>query len=203
LKASERLLSADTHSNTANYKYTYSTEIVPICKDDLVCMPSKLARQLGNINPLTVCTRVGNSIHLVDPSTLQTCEITAPTYWRTPFEALASVSDLVEFTILDIEPSGGARGKWVLADAQIATSGAFRSSGAQNDGMMDYETSSTPSQVFHTRTHLVLSCSLATQLWVSFSAIPTSTQTTLPACRRTAYPILFWLRNRTQTDEEK
>lgn len=29
---SKRLISHDIHSNTYNYKYTYSIEIVPICK---------------------------------------------------------------------------------------------------------------------------------------------------------------------------
>ncbi|KAI9438649.1 NMD3-domain-containing protein [Lactarius indigo] len=154
-KTSERLLSADTHSNTANFKFTYSVEIVPICKDDLVCLPSKLARQLGNIDPLTVCSRVGNSLHLLHPSTLQSCELISSTYWRAPFDSLASISDLVEFTVLDIEPSGRTHGKWVMADAQVALSGAFRSTKVyEDDRMMDYETASSASQIFHTRTHL-------------------------------------------------
>lgn len=154
-KASERLLSADTHSNTANFKFTYSVEIVPICKDDLVCLPPKLARQLGNIDPLTLCTRVGNSLHLLHPSTLQACELIVSTYWRAPFESLANVSGLMEFVVLDVEPSGKTRGKWVLADAQIALSGAFRSTGTyEDDRMMDYETAASTNQIFHTRTHL-------------------------------------------------
>ena len=154
-KTSERLLSADTHSNTANFKFTYSVEIVPICKDDLVCLPPKLARQLGSIDPLTLCTRVGNSLHLLHPSTLRSCELIASTYWRAPFDSLAGVSDLVEFTVLDIEPSGRTHGKWVMADAQVAMSGAFRSTGTyEDDRMMDYETASSTNQIFHTRTHL-------------------------------------------------
>ncbi|KAL6307035.1 NMD3-domain-containing protein [Sparassis latifolia] len=153
-KASEQLLSADTHTNTANFKYTYSVEIIPVCKDDLVCIPPKLARQLGNISPLTICSRVGNTLHLLDPSTLQLCELSAPTYWRTPFEALATVTDLVEFTVLDVEPSGQTRGKYVLADAQVALSGAFRSSGHAHDDSMDYDDPAVASQIFHTRTHL-------------------------------------------------
>ncbi|KAG1870153.1 NMD3 family-domain-containing protein [Suillus subalutaceus] len=132
-KGSEQLLSTDTHSGTANYKFTYSVEIVPICKDDLVCIPPKQARQLSNISPLTICTRVGNSFQLLDPATLQTCEISAQVYWRAPFASLATVTDLVEFTILDVEPSGTVRGKWVSADAQ---------------------SSSVSTQIFHTRTHL-------------------------------------------------
>jgi nonsense-mediated mRNA decay protein 3 len=154
-KGSEQLLSTDTHTGTSNYKFTYSVEIVPVCKDDLVCIPLKQARQLGNISPLTVCVRVGSSIQLLDPSTLQVCDITALVYWRTPFDALATVTDLVEFTVLDIEPSGPRRGRLVLADAQVALSGAFRSSGThEDDGMMDYETSALSNQIFHTRTHL-------------------------------------------------
>jgi len=156
-KASEQLLSADTHTNTANFKYTYSVEIIPICKDDLVCIPLKQARQLSNISPLAICSRIGNSIHFMDPSSLQSVEISAPSYWRTPFESLATVTDLVEFTVLDIEPSGTTKGKWVLADAQVALSGAFRSSGIQqddDDGIMDYESSTVANTIFHTRTHL-------------------------------------------------
>jgi len=129
---------------------------MPICKDDLVCIPQKLARQLGNINPLTICSRVGNTIHLLDVATLQQCELSAPTYWRTPFDSLATVTDLVEFTVLDIEPSGPRRGKLVLADAQVAMSGAFRSSGTHDDpdAIMDYESSTYTNQIYHTRTHL-------------------------------------------------
>jgi nonsense-mediated mRNA decay protein 3 len=155
-KGSEQLLSTDTHSGTANFKFTYSVEIVPICKDDLVCIPPKQARQLSNISPLTLCTRVGNSFQLLDPATLQTCEISAHVYWRAPFSSLATVADLVEFTVLDVEPSGTVRGKWVSADVQVAMSGAFKSSGAHGDQdmIMDYESSTLSTQIFHTRTHL-------------------------------------------------
>lgn len=111
---------------------------------------------MANISPLTLCSRVGNTLHLLDPSTLQSCEITAPIYWRTPFESLTGVTDLVEFTVLDIEPSGNSKGKHVAADAQVALSGAFKSSHphGEDDSMMGYESSSLANQIFHTRTHL-------------------------------------------------
>lgn len=155
-KGSERLLSKDTHTNIANYKFTYSTEIAPICKDDLVCMPIKQARSLGNINPLTVCTRVGNVLHLMDPATLQSCEVQAPIYWRAPFDSLASVGDLVEFTVLDIEPQHNVRkGKFILAEAQVAISSAFRShAGKGEEDMMDFDMASGNTSIYHTRTHL-------------------------------------------------
>ncbi|KAJ7599357.1 NMD3 family-domain-containing protein [Mycena floridula] len=156
-KASEQLLSSDTHTNTANYKYTYSVEIAPICKDDLVCIPLKQARQLSNINPLTLCIRVGNSMQFLDPTSLQSCEISASVFWRTPFDSLATVGDLKEFTVLDVEPDGRSRGKYVLADIQVAMAGAFRSAGAkaqEDDGMMDFESTGHSTQIFHTRSHL-------------------------------------------------
>ncbi|KAJ6607944.1 NMD3 family-domain-containing protein [Mycena sp. CBHHK59/15] len=151
-KSSEQLLSSDTHTNTANYKFTYSVEITPICKDDLVCLPAKQARAMSNINPLVLCVRVGNSLQLLDPTTLQAADLSSVAYWRTPIESLATVTDLVEFTVLDVEPDGRARGKYVLADAQVALAGAFRAH-ADGDAMMDYD-SGRANQIFHTRTHL-------------------------------------------------
>ncbi|KAF8069178.1 NMD3 family-domain-containing protein [Lyophyllum atratum] len=158
-KSSEQIISSDIHTSTANFKYTYSVEIIPICKDDLVCIPPKQARQLSNISPLTICTRVGNSIHLLDPATLQACDFTANVYWRSPFHTLATVTDLVEFTVLDIEPdTRRTKGKFVVADAQVALAGAFRSSagtgGDDEDGMMDFDGRGTSNQIYHTRTHL-------------------------------------------------
>ncbi|KAJ6514573.1 NMD3 family-domain-containing protein [Mycena vulgaris] len=155
-KASEQLLSSDTHTGTANYKFTYSIEVAPICKDDLVCIPPKQARQMSSINPLAVCIRVGNSLQLMDPTTLQAADISSAAYWRTPFESLATVSDLVEFTVLDVEPDGRTRGKYVLADAQVALAGAFRAHTAADDDAMDYDggVGGRAAQIYHTRTHL-------------------------------------------------
>ncbi|CAA7261122.1 unnamed protein product [Cyclocybe aegerita] len=156
-KSSEQLLSTDTHTNTANFKYTYSVEIVPICKDDLVCIPLKQARTLSNINPLTICVRVGNSVQLLDPQTLQSCDIQSQIYWRSPFEALASVTDLVEFTVLDIDPDHSRRkGKFAMADAQVALAGAFHSKtkASVDEDVMDFDSVGDTNQIYHTRTHL-------------------------------------------------
>jgi len=91
----------------------------------------------------------------MDPSTLQIAEVTSPIYWRTPFDSLATVSDLIEFVVLDIEPSGQTRGKYVLADAQVAPAKAFQSGGAPAGGDMDIDGSTGGSDaIYHTRTHL-------------------------------------------------
>src|SRR5690606_11341525 len=77
-KKSEELISQDIHTSTKSFKFTYSVELVPICKDDLVCLPIKLSRSIGNISPLTICQKVGNALHVLDPNTLQTAEISTP-----------------------------------------------------------------------------------------------------------------------------
>ncbi|CAG8652903.1 15635_t:CDS:2 [Dentiscutata heterogama] len=124
-KSSERLISTDIHNNTSNYKFTYSVEIVPICKDDLVCLPLKIARSLGNISPLVLCYRVGNSIHVMDPNTLAVSEVSTSIYWRQPFNSLATTKNLVEYYVLDVEPLGPTRGKYILADILVARSSDF------------------------------------------------------------------------------
>lgn len=113
---------------------------------------------------------------MLDPATLQQADIPAQVYWRAPFESLASVSDLVEFTVLDVEidrkqphrgGGGGGGGhhshgktKYLMADAHVALAGAFRSSGNkgsaydQSDGMMGFESLGETNQIYHTRTHL-------------------------------------------------
>jgi len=150
MKSSEQLLSTDTHSGTSSYKFTYSVEIIPICKDDLVVIPLKQARSMSNIQPLTVCSRVGNSMHMIDPQTLQVADVTSPVYWRNPFDSLATVGDTVEFLILDIEPSGPTRGKYVLADAQVTPVNSSLG-GQASQWVGDGEGQDS---IFHTRTHL-------------------------------------------------
>ncbi|ODM19485.1 60S ribosomal export protein NMD3 [Aspergillus cristatus] len=119
-KKSQQLISMDVHTSNKSYKFTFSIELVPICKDDLVALPIKLAKQMGNISPLTLCHRVGTAVNLMDPSTLQTAEVPTGTYWRSPFNTLADVTELVEFIIMDIEPVGRSNGRYHLAEATVA-----------------------------------------------------------------------------------
>ncbi|KAJ5932950.1 60S ribosomal export protein NMD3 [Penicillium verrucosum] len=121
-KKSAELISKDIHTSVSSYKFTFSVEIIPICKDDLVALPIKLARQLGNISPLTICHRVGNSVNLMDPNTLQTADVPTGTYWRAPFRNLADVTELKEFIIMDIESIDKSKGKYRLAEATVARS---------------------------------------------------------------------------------
>lgn len=120
----KQLVSHDPKSNNYNYKYTFSVEICPVCREDLICLPPKVAATQGNLGPLVICTKVTNSIALLDPFTLRHCFLNAEQYWRAPFKALLSSRQLVEYIVLDIETVssevivGGS--KYAVADAQIA-----------------------------------------------------------------------------------
>lgn len=137
-KASQELISMDSHTNKKSYKFTFSAEIVPVCKDDLVAIPIKLAKQSGNISPLLLCYKIGTSVCLMDPQTLQTADISGPIYWRAPFTALADTPELTEFIVMDIEPSSVRNGKWRLGEATVAK--------ASDLGVND--------KTYFTRTHL-------------------------------------------------
>jgi nonsense-mediated mRNA decay protein 3 len=135
---SHELISMDIHTSTASYKFSYSAELVPICKDDLVVLPIPMAKKAGNIAPMTLCHRVGTSLNLMDPTTLQTAEISTDVYWRAPFRPLGDVQDLSEFIVLDIEPLGVQKGRFMLAEATVARASDLGS----ND------------QTYYCRTHL-------------------------------------------------
>lgn len=121
VKKSHELISMDIHTSTKSYKFTFSCELIPICKDDLVALPIQLAKSLGNISPLTLCYRVGTTVNLIDPQSLQTTDLSTQVYWRSPFRTpIADSRELVEFVILDIESSGKSNGRHLLAEATVA-----------------------------------------------------------------------------------
>ncbi|XP_058793642.1 60S ribosomal export protein NMD3 [Phymastichus coffea] len=101
---SKKLISHDIHSNTYNYKFTFSIEIVPISKDSIVCLPKKLVHQLGGINPICLVYKVTSGIHLIDVSSGQVTEVSANVYWRQPFNSICNPKQLKEFVVIDIEP---------------------------------------------------------------------------------------------------
>ncbi|XMA17914.1 hypothetical protein WAI453_010705 [Rhynchosporium graminicola] len=128
----------DIHTSTKSYKFSYSVELVPICKDDLVAIPIKLAKQIGNIYPLGLCYKIGTTVCFLDPSTLQTADVSTPIYWRAPFVSLADVQELTEFIVMDIDLIGPTKGRWALAEATVARASDLGS----ND------------KTYYTRTHL-------------------------------------------------
>jgi len=117
---SEQLISQDTHSGTHQYKFTYSVEIAPISREDLVVLPAPLAAKMGNISRVVLCTRITSSLQFLDVNTLQTADLPGGIYWREPFPSLATSQEMQQFIVLDSEPLGPMRGRWVLSDVTIA-----------------------------------------------------------------------------------
>ncbi|XP_062113292.1 uncharacterized protein LOC133824429 [Humulus lupulus] len=136
----KQLVSHDIKSNNYNYKYTFSVEISPVCREDLICLPPKVAVSLGNLGPLVICTKVTNSIALLDPLTLRHCFLDADQYWRSSFKSLLTSRQLVEYIVLDVEivKPEVSLGGYTLADAQVARLSDF----GRND------------TIFNIRTHL-------------------------------------------------
>lgn len=93
----KQLVSHDSKSNNYNFKYTFSVEIPPICREDLICLPPKVAASLGNIGPLVICTKVTHSIALLNPFTLRCCYMDADQYWKGSFKPLLTSRQLVEY----------------------------------------------------------------------------------------------------------
>lgn len=116
----KQLVSQDDHSNTYKYKYTFSVEIVPICKDDVICLPKMVSNSLGNIGPIVLCTKVSNHIQLLDPQTLSVAWVDAVAFWRKPYKAMLASRAMIEFYILDVElvAQNTAGGKIALAQVQ-------------------------------------------------------------------------------------
>mmetsp|Transcript_38426 Transcript_38426/g.95583 ORF Transcript_38426/g.95583 Transcript_38426/m.95583 type:complete len:588 (+) Transcript_38426:183-1946(+) len=110
-KHSKQLVSEDTHTGKGKNKFTYSVEVLPICKDDLLWLPRQTSVNLGHISPLCICCKISNVIHVVDPHTLQAGELQPKDYFARPFRAALSKKDLVEFVVLDVDVQRPARGQ--------------------------------------------------------------------------------------------
>ncbi|CAM9129723.1 unnamed protein product [Choristocarpus tenellus] len=103
-KHSKKLVSADNHSNVFNFHYTNLVTLVPVCKDDLVLLPRRLADSLGNIPRLVIAQRISSAVNFVDPLTAQTAEVTEEKYWRSEFPSLLSSTRLTVYVVLGTEP---------------------------------------------------------------------------------------------------
>ena len=106
VKSSKKLIGTDDKSNVTNYKYTNLVEICTLCKDDLLFLPKKLARTIGNISRLVLVKNITNVIHVIDPLTGQTGTIESDAYWRDPFRPVATAARtrLTRYVVLGKDP---------------------------------------------------------------------------------------------------
>lgn len=106
VKTSKKLIGTDDKSNVSNYKYTSYVEICPLCKDDLLYLPSRTARNHGNISRLVMVKAISNVIHLIDPLSGQMAQLSAETFWRQPLRPVitAARTRMTRFVVLGKEP---------------------------------------------------------------------------------------------------
>ena len=103
----KQLVSHDANDNTYNYRFTLMVEIVPMCREDLVCLPPKTSKSFGGIGPVVLCTRVGSSMQFTEMHTLRRVWLNSEQYWRCPFVAMANSKQLCEYIVLDLEIVNG------------------------------------------------------------------------------------------------
>ena len=129
-----QLATHDSHSNEYSFKYTFLTEIVPVCRDDLIVMPQKTAKNLGDMGNLAVVTSVSKVVHVIDPVTMKRGEIDKVKFFKAPFRSICTRERLVEFIVIDVElvrgeearvANANARGKYLLAEVTVARSVDF------------------------------------------------------------------------------
>jgi len=138
----KQLVSHDTKSSVYNYKYTFSVEICPICREDLIALSPQASRDMGGLGPLVLCVKVTNAIALLDPLTLRVHHLEEKKYRVYNFKAALPSKQLVAYIVLDIEQESpeisidGSR--YQLAYAQVARVSDF----GKND------------TIFTVRTHL-------------------------------------------------
>ena len=107
-RADKQLVSHDIHTQAYNYKYTFSVEIAPPCRGDLVCLPAKTSAAHGGLGPIALVTRVSGGVTLTDPQTARSVTLDGPGFWRHPFKALFMGRQLVEYVVLDVEEDRGS-----------------------------------------------------------------------------------------------
>lgn len=105
VKTSKKLIGTDDKSNISNYKYTNLVEICPLCKDDLLYLPAKTARNLGNISRLVMVKGISNVIQLIDPLSGQMAQLSGDAFWRDPLRPIitAARSRMTRFVVLGKE----------------------------------------------------------------------------------------------------
>lgn len=101
---SKHLVSADIHNSTYRFKRTTAIELCPVCKEDLVLLPPKIAKDLGGLPPLMICTRAVSVVGLLDPSSGRSIEVSAVEYWKKPFQNASTANHMTEFVVLDVTP---------------------------------------------------------------------------------------------------
>jgi nonsense-mediated mRNA decay protein 3 len=154
IKTTQKLVSTDVKSNTANVKHTVACDVVPLCRDDLLIVDKRVSSGGGGgaghlAGRLCLVERMSSVIRLVDASPVRNAsmdrcmvDIHPEKYWRGDkyYRLLFSSTRLTRFVVLDVElcadanygeeqaqyagPKSGVE-KFALADVEIVRESDF------------------------------------------------------------------------------
>ncbi|SCL96901.1 60S ribosomal export protein NMD3, putative [Plasmodium chabaudi chabaudi] len=103
-KNSKHLINHDANNNTYNYLYSFSIDICPICKHDLIFFPKNFAIKYGIKSTFYLCMHVSIYIILVDPfGAANNVYISQERYNKYPFLSLLNKNDAKSFLVLNVE----------------------------------------------------------------------------------------------------
>jgi nonsense-mediated mRNA decay protein 3 len=109
LKTSQKMVSEDNHSNTANVRHTVICDMVPLCRDDLILVHKQSRGLLSG--RLALVTKVSSQIHLVDASPKRTeldmTSLHQDGYYKAggdkAYPICQSAQRMIRFVVLDVE----------------------------------------------------------------------------------------------------
>ncbi|CAJ1350962.1 unnamed protein product, partial [Effrenium voratum] len=119
---SKHLVSHNAQNTTYRFKRTTCIEVCPVCRDDLVYLPRKVAQALGGLPPLMLCTKAASQLCLLDPVSMRSVEVAAE-YWRKPFNSVGLPAHMTEFVVLDVED--GCAGRAGACEVEVARTSDF------------------------------------------------------------------------------
>jgi nonsense-mediated mRNA decay protein 3 len=100
---SSRLISEDDSNNTANKKFSFSVEILPFCKDDIVYVGRNNTLGLGEF---VLVSKVRSTVTFFDPQTLKSNKIYSKEYFsnRDKYQIVMRSSELKKFRVVYSRP---------------------------------------------------------------------------------------------------
>jgi len=104
--SSSKLVSEDDSNNTANKKFTFSVEILPFCKDDLVFLEPGTGLDVGNF---ALVTKVRSNVTLLNPLTLKTAKLYPKQFFskENSFRILMRSPSFRRYRVVYTRPAGG------------------------------------------------------------------------------------------------
>ena len=82
VKHSKQLISHDQSSNVFTYKYAYAVTLPRICKNDLVIIPKKLAKELGGCGQILLANKIADNMGFIDLLTFNYILMSSAQYYH-------------------------------------------------------------------------------------------------------------------------